>query len=510
MTRSAGRRPRRRRCRDRVTNGEIRLGALVRFPKRLIPEHRLIQAKNDLVLKPQGPDKYGFGKAESPVVVLWRDDGEYVEVPRQYAVEHLWDLVDQYGFVDETVEGAPVDFRWVGDAEHLRRSTEKGQPDWARRQNEWVEKLHGGLLASRVRGVVGEAPTSFGKTSSTCKLISILGRTTLVIVHKDFLLRQWADRAKEWLGLTDEEIGFVQGPKCQFEGKKLVIAMVESLVQREYPPEFYRWPGVVALDELHRMCAVTWSKAAPKFPARWRIGISATARRRDGLDKVFKWTIGPVSVREREWYLKATVYQIAWPVWIEPRKYSVIRKNEVTGEEEVEKTFLGKLMNLLVALPKYNDWLLAELLKAVEKGRTVLLLSERRAHLQQLKEGFDRLSAGKYKTGYYWGSQGKKAQAQASDCAVLFGTAGKAKEGLDLPGLDTLFLTCPRADVEQDVGRCLRLDPDKKSPLVLDVVHVGIPVAEEFAEKRKKMYLRKGFDVKRVGKWPAEKVGASS
>lgn len=485
-----------------VVSAKLVVGAMVQIPRVLLQPHILAGIQSDLTLEPRVSEKYGFGRGEDAVISLWKDEGDYIAVPRQYAAERLGFLLDEHGFVDETSKGFAVDFRWVGDAEHDQRAAAMGKPDWSVKQRDWVQKVYDALARARIKGVIGEAPTSFGKTVCTMKLIGMLGRTTLVIVHKDFQLMQWAKAAKTWLGLTDEEIGLVRGPKCEFVGKSLVLAMVESLAsRRDYPEEFYRYFGVVVGDEVHRLGAPEWSRAMPMFPAEIRFGVSATPRRKDGLDKAFWWSIGPVAARETEWYVKPTVYQVGWPVWIEPRKYAIVRTNPATGEERVLKVILPKLVNILVGLDKYNVWLVQEIQKAAEKGRTILVLSDRREHLTLLKELFDDVTKGMFNTGFYWGTTKKSDQATAHEKDVLFGTFGKAKEALDIQALDTLFLTTPRADVEQDVGRILRLDEDKKPPIVVDVVHVGVPTTEDFARKRLWLYKSKGFEVNKVGKW---------
>jgi superfamily II DNA or RNA helicase len=488
---------------------ELRLGACVSIPRRLIPDHRWIEMCHDLTIEPEVSEKYGFGKKgdERPVIIMFKDDGDWVRVPRQYALEKFPDMIRDYGLTDETSKGTPVKWNWVGDAEHDRRAAALGKPDWSGRQRAWVDAIYKAIMESPVKGTIGEAPTSFGKTVCTMRLLSLLGRTALVLVHKDFLLGQWTKAAVEWGGLKPEEIGIIKGDRWDFEGKKLVIGMVETLNSRidAIPDALLDWPGVICGDEVHRLGSVQWSRIMPLFRAEVRFGVSATPRRKDGLDRVFRWTIGPVSAREKEWSVKPTVYQIAWPVFIEENKYAVVRYNAATGESRTIKTFLAVLENKLCDLPKYNEWLVGEIIQAAEKGRMVMVLSSRRNHLEVLKRGFDAATGGRFKTAFYWAAKNKaerQEQERAGEMNVLFGTFGKAKEALDIPGLDTLFLTVPKADVEQDVGRILRVDPDKKPPLVVDVVHVGIPVAEEFAKKRRRWYASKGFEVNLVGRFP--------
>ena len=303
--------------------GLMKLGAMVRIPVALIRDHQMIELMHDLKVKATGPGQYGFSEKDA-LIVMYQDEGEYIAVPRQYALEKFSRLIGDVGLEDGTSKGTKVDFRWVGDAEHLRRATEKGKPEWAEKQRRFVEKLYQSLVDSPVHGAIGEAPTSFGKTVCAMKLLSMFGRTALVIVHKAFQLKQWKTAAMEWLQMAEDEIGLVKGPVCEYEGKKIVLAMVETLSQHDYPKEFYEYFGVVMGDEVHRLGAPQWSRAMPRFPAEVRVGISATPRRKDGLERVFKWTIGPVGAREREWFVKAAVFQIAWPVYVEPRRYGIV------------------------------------------------------------------------------------------------------------------------------------------------------------------------------------------
>jgi len=72
-----------------------------------------------------------------------------------------------------------------------------------------------------------------------------------------------------------------------------------------------------------------------------------------------------------------------------------------------------------------------------------------------------------------------------------------AKEGLDIPRLDTLFLATPRAEVLQAVGRILRPHPDKEPPVVIDLVDEALGLPAGLARKRRRAYERLGWIEKR-------------
>ena len=113
--------------------------------------------------------------------------------------------------------------------------------------------LDGPIAAGKRLGGILNADPAFGKTATALELAKRIGRTTLIIVHKEFLLTQWIKSIRRFM--PDAKVGIVREDKCQFEGMDFVIAMVQSLAmegadgKRRYPLDFYNWPGQVYLDE---------------------------------------------------------------------------------------------------------------------------------------------------------------------------------------------------------------------------------------------------------------------
>jgi superfamily II DNA or RNA helicase len=77
---------------------------------------------------------------------------------------------------------------------------------------------------------------------------------------------------------------------------------------------------------------------------------------------------------------------------------------------------------------------------------------------------------------------------------LIFATYGMTAEGTDYPHWDTLVLATPRANVKQPVGRILRSNPGKKTPVVLDLVDDG-SIFYAFAYKRQTTYHSLGAEV---------------
>jgi superfamily II DNA or RNA helicase len=73
---------------------------------------------------------------------------------------------------------------------------------------------------------------------------------------------------------------------------------------------------------------------------------------------------------------------------------------------------------------------------------------------------------------------------------VLVATYALAKEGLDIPNLDRLYLATPQKDyaiVKQSVGRIERSMPGKEQPIVYDFVDEKIGYCLNMSKKRKRI-----------------------
>jgi superfamily II DNA or RNA helicase len=454
------------------------LGSVFSVHRDLLPSAVLECARESLCFRSLSGAKYGFGESQK-VELFSEDDMGYVTVPRRYAFAEFPKEVFE-GAADLVSDGSPTVFEFNEEKQSSR-------PELKERQDLLIDQYLSALEGMRapMRGGILCAPCGMGKTVIASKLFAKLNRTTLVVVHKEFLCDQWRDRLISFLDIKTEEIGIAQQDKCEFEGKKIVIAMVQSLLDKDrYSEEFKRWPGVVCFDEVHRMGAPQFQLAASQFPARYRIGLTATPRRSDGLQPVFEWHIGKIIAKmEGGNEVIPKIHQ---------KKFSISFPEHMycwrDDDGNIKKLFLGKLVSLLAGTLSRTQWFVKELVRAAAAGRKCMLLSDRREHLDDIKGLLER--GGTTATiGYYVGGMKKEERERSAECDIILGTFQMAKEGLDIPEIDTLFLATPKTDVEQSVGRILRYHEDKKEPIVVDLVDT-IPICIDFARKRSAQYKR--------------------
>jgi superfamily II DNA or RNA helicase len=400
---------------------------------------------------------------------LWRTTERALYVPRFYG-ERRWGKAA----ADEAPSGDRVELVFAGELDASRRQVEASEALSAA-----FARGHGGCL---------HLACGMGKTSVALWAIAHYGRKALVVVHKEFLMNQWRERIAQFL--PSARVGLVQGPVLDVEDKDVVLAMMQSVSMKEYAPGAFDSFGMVVVDEAHRVCARMFSRCLPKVGARVMLGLTATPNRKDGFDAVLGYHLGPPlfgATRDTE------------PV-------KVFRHVTDMGDNPLEITY----KNGKVGISKMITWLsqhrgrnrlIRRLVESeLRSGRRVLLLSERRAHLEELEAWANGLF-GAGSAGLYMGGLKRETLDASERCGLVLGTYAMSSEGLDLRGMHTLVLATPRTDIEQSVGRILRDgDAEKRCYDIVD----SYSVFAGQGWKRLRYFRDKGYDVRTVDHRPHE------
>ncbi len=246
-------------------------------------------------------------------------------------------------------------------------------------------------------GGILQGATGFGKTNTALALAYKLGRKTLIIVHKEFLMRQWVRRIKRFM--PDARVGIVQEARCEFEDHDFSVAMVQSLSlegksgEARYPQEFYSHHGLIFIDETHRIGAGSWAPVPSLFAAQYIVGLTATPRRKDGADKVFWWSIGEVVYKAKTETPKPLVRMVE----------SDARGPDMLTEDTVSPSVV---INVLTKLTKRNQVVVDEAVKALRSpaGRKLMVISERLEQLKVLEKLIrEQSTVEDLSTGFYVG-----------------------------------------------------------------------------------------------------------
>lgn len=353
-------------------------------------------------------------------------------------------------------------------------------------------------LLLKGRSHIVRAGTGFGKTACALKIAANVGKTTLIVVTKEDLYNQWLKEVHKFWKIPKSEIGQIRQDVCDVAGKKVVVAMLHSLCKEgRYPSHVYRMFGLVIFDEVHRIAADSFMTVCNMVTAKLRLGLSATPNRKDGKDVVIFAHIGPILVKTDMVTLSPLVlrYKTGWKC---PR---IKKKNPLTGVYEYQKMnhTPGKTMHLSKKLakdPDRNQMIVTLIKTAYKKDRDIIVFTDLRDHVDLIislcvRAGIPRQDLTPYISGM------KKSEIEkAKSIRVKVATWGMMGEGTDIPWADTCILGMPRSDVEQPVGRILREYPNKKTPVVFDLLDDDSPVFAGYATKRMSFYRKKKSEIK--------------
>ena len=432
------------------------------------------KVRQDLTVAPRVAKGYGARPRRFPV---YRESSRRIYMPRHYGLQHF--ATPNECRVTAGARAPRLKFRGalrplqVKAADKFMATIDGDESVPSR------EYSHGGIL-SLFCGA--------GKTVVALHLAARVGRKTIVVVHKEFLMHQWHARIKAFL--PGAKVGVIQQKKADVEGKDIVLAMLQSLSVRDYPSEVMKPFGLVIFDECHHLSSEVFSRCLPKIGARVTLGLSATPTRKDGLTKVFQWFLGPIlfkADRPRDASIPALV-----------RVFRLDATNAGYGEclETVTGAANTAAMINNIAEFEPRTALVAALARNVvgTPGRQILVLSGRRKHLDDihriLTNGADPLDLDA--VGYYVGGMSQDSLERSEKCKVVLATFHMAAEGLDIKTLNTLLLATPMSGVTQAVGRILRDVRPEAPPCIIDIVD-NYSVFSRQAGARRRVYKKQGF-----------------
>ena len=339
-----------------------------------------------------------------------------------------------------------------------------------------------------------EAPTSWGKTVVGSVIAARCGQPTLIVVTKEDLMHQWYDSLTQVLGISPSMIGKVQGDICDWKGKQFVLGMVQSLmILDKYPPEMYRHFGLLVIDEVHQLAAECFVRVCQTFPAKLRLGFSATPTRKDGKTKLLHWHIGPILVRGTilEAKPKVLVRQTGWSI---PLRMS----HGELGPIPHKPGRMVLVTKAMAASDIRNMEIVNFVRQSYKSGRITLVLSDlRETHLHRLFQMLTNEGIPGDDIGYYVGGMSKIALSHTKKRLVVLGTYKMCSTGTDVPKWDTLVMATPRADVKQTIGRVLRSVKGKKQPVIFDLVDKNA-IFQGFHLARLKQYYSVGAEIVKV------------
>ena len=344
------------------------------------------------------------------------------------------------------------------------------------------------LFLRHLQGTV-VLPCGCGKTRLGVAALGRLARSAIVLVHTADLADQWCETLEALLGIRP---GRVEGGRFDRDAD-VVVAIDDSLgnvLDRE--PGWAERFGLCVVDEAHHTPSRTFQTILGKIPARWRLGLTATPDREDGLIAVMDWAFGPRLLErttkemiDRGYLMRATVESVATGF-----------RFAFDGPDDDPRR-LAATEQALAEDPDRNRMIVQRVVEDARAGETVLVLVGRRGHATDLadmlvREGVEAVALSS-RSG-----KGKRKSAirdlKDGRLPVLVATS-LADEGLDVQRLSRLHLAAPqkaRGATFQRLGRLLRVWPGK-APRLVDYLDPCLPMFVRRAQARRRIYREAGL-----------------
>lgn len=394
----------------------------------------------------------------------------------------------KYNIVDETNHGTPISVSFQG-----------------KEREEQLAAINALLMYSN--GVL-HATTAFGKTVTAAAIIARKKVNTLILVHSKALLAQWHERLTEFLSIDYVEppvpkkrgrhkkfspIGCLDSTDNSLHGI-VDIALIQSCLDGDSVKPVVENYGMVIVDECHHVSSVTFENVLKSVKAHTIYGLTATPIRKDGHQPIIFMQCGPIRFSADA---KSQIAKQSFERYLIPRFTSY---RSITDDKQSITT----LYQLLSEDEIRNTLIVEDVCKAVEVGRTPIILTSRTAHVTILAEKL----RGKVKnvvtlTGT--GSTKEKRETlqhlheiSSEEPLAIVATGKYVGEGFDYPRLDTLFLALPiswKGLVAQYAGRLHRENEGKKDVRIYDYIDIHEPVCDNMYRKRLKGYAFIGYKI---------------
>ena len=137
---------------------------------------------------------------------VYRESPKKIYVPRFYGLE-------TYGEPEcnKLSRGKDIDIKFNGELRDFQKPIVDAYLNHAKKKGSGLLEIH----------------TGAGKTVMGLWCLAALKKKTLIIVHKEFLLRQWIERIEQFL--PNARVGRIQASVIDVEDKDIVIGMLQSL-----------------------------------------------------------------------------------------------------------------------------------------------------------------------------------------------------------------------------------------------------------------------------------------
>jgi len=375
------------------------------------------------------------------------------------------------------------------------------------------------------KGIIS-LPTGKGKCVVGINLAYRLRQKTLIVIHKNDLVKAWKDDIKKSFG-GKVKSGLIKA-KSRVMGDHITIATVQTLnrLSEEEWEELKDEFGLVIVDEMHHAPAMSY-EVISHFSANYRLGLSATPERSDGLDEVLHLYFGdfayvfesdPENEDSDILNVKVIVKEVNDVVYrpkVRPEKTKSGKSKWVIDDErgtkyidEISYEYRPKISHhlvdsIVVNNSAYQQIVLNDILKEYNSGRSILIFLSQKEHCRTY---YDLITSAipEERVVLYYGDSDEKVddiipKIESGEYRVTIATYSKATEGTNVKAWEIEFLVSSinnEMNTEQASGRIRRsLEGKISCAKIYDYRFPKVYTFGSHGDTRDRRYRKLGFTI---------------
>lgn len=434
----------------------LALSDRIRIRTDAVERHVLMKLKAEFEhANPQFILKQRIGKGwwdEEKVITTWRETPDGVFSLPRGGLQRVRNVLYAEGL------------DWVVDDQRTEGSGPRGEiPRHVPPNNGTLWMHQADLLAAGVRGqnCILRSATGTGKTTTLLAMASIINLPTIVVVPTSGLFKQWRETVREQLPGIDRDCGFIADGRMDLA--PLTVALQASLAAiRKRPDEWAEitdYFGVLLADEVQYAPAKTFFDAFDDFPAKYRIGMSDSEKRKDRMEFLAYDLFGPSVYEYTRKQALADDVIVDVEVRVIPTSfraewYGIRDKDDETDERKIDFTRLCKEM----ALDEDRTQLLLDaIIEEARAGSICVVLTH---HVDLVMQFAQMVAAAGLRTGVLLGGAENsnefdrtKSALKDGSIQVAVGTYKATGTGIDIPRVDVIGCLTPIAANAQQVNQ---------------------------------------------------------
>lgn len=338
-------------------------------------------------------------------------------------------------------------------------------------------------------------PCGAGKTQTALDAVARIGGKTLWLTHTQDLMNQSMNRAKSCLEIDSKTFGTITGGRVNI-GTSITFATVQTMSKIDLS-EYRNAFDVIIVDECHHAIGsptrvMQFYKVLSSLSARYKIGLTATPKRADGLERSMFALLGGIICE----ISKDEVKHTTCPVEVHGIKTGYTPNYDFVLAGDGTLNYAQLVEDLTQNEERF------ELVKnTIPHDGATLVLANRVEYLQRLCDNYDGNAICLSKLGTSKKAKEIRKEAlrklDSGELDCIFATYQLAAEGLDCPHLKYVVFATPEKNertIQQAAGRVERKADGKDCGIIIDLLD-DFGMYKGWWRKRSNLYKKAGYDI---------------